>query len=87
MAGGIQKANGLSWSSPTRIAFLIADAPCHGLEFHDFDDTYPHGTLGIDIKKELAMLLSNCKTTGEGTMSVYFGKITTGADRMIRRFD
>lgn len=84
MAGGIQKANSLSWFNPTRIAFLIADCPCHGREFHHYDDTYPSGTPGINIINELRILqkLSGSK----GSMSVHFGRITNHTDEMLSRF-
>ena len=41
MAGAIQEVNKLSWSNPSQVTFLIADAPCHGEEFH------PYGTPGL----------------------------------------
>lgn len=47
MAGAIQEVNKLSWSNPTKVTFLIADSPCHGSEFHPYDDSYPEGTPGI----------------------------------------
>jgi hypothetical protein len=79
MAGGIQKANELSWKHLTRIAFLIADSPCHGLQFHTFDENYPAGSPGIDIKKELQTLLAN--------KGVYFGRSSGSTDKMIQRFE
>jgi Alpha-kinase family len=84
MAGGIQKANKLSWSSRTRVAFLIADCPCHGSEFHSLQDNYPGGTPGIDIRNELRALVD--KSDG-GTMSVFFGRLTAHTDSMIQRFE
>jgi hypothetical protein len=84
MAGAIQKANGLSWVHPTRMAFLIADAPCHGSEFHSFDDSYPAGSPGVDIVSELQTLVAN---HGHGSMTVYFGRITAHTDSMLRRFE
>lgn len=81
MAGGIQKANSLSWSHPTRVAFLIADCPCHGSEFHSYKDSYPSGTPGISITSELQALLK--RSGPNGTMSVYFGKITSYTDSML----
>uniref|UniRef100_A0A7S0F6H6 Alpha-type protein kinase domain-containing protein n=1 Tax=Craspedostauros australis TaxID=1486917 RepID=A0A7S0F6H6_9STRA len=83
MAGGIQHANALSWRQATRVAFIVADCPCHGREFHSLGDDHPNGTPGIDIKKELRALIGNC---GEGTMSVQFGRITAFCDSMIARF-
>ncbi|KAI2513693.1 alpha-kinase [Fragilaria crotonensis] len=84
MAGAVQKANGLSWAHPTRVVFLIADAPCHGSEFHSFADSYPAGSPGVDIKAELRTLISN---HGNGSMTVYFGRITDFTDSMLCRFE
>jgi len=86
MAGGIQIANNqLSWSQPTKIVFLIADSPCHGVEFHSLeDDNHPRGTPGIDILKEVRALQTN--KDPYGTTSVYFGRITERTDKMIQRF-
>lgn len=85
MAGGIQKANSLDWKNPTRVVFLIADAPCHGSEFHSFDDSYPKGSPGVDIQMELKRLLAN-HDSQSGSMTVHFGRIHHGTDSMIRRF-
>jgi hypothetical protein len=72
IAGGLQQANKLSWSNPTRIAFLIADAPCHGRDYHDGDigDSYPDGTPGINIAHELETLFRSRTANGGGTMAV-----------------
>jgi hypothetical protein len=83
MARGIQTANQLSWKQSTRVAFLIADVPCHGSEFHPRSDDYPNGTPGVDIKAELKTLFANGES---GTMTVNFGRITVETDQMIRRF-
>jgi hypothetical protein len=84
MAGGIQKANRLSWNNPTRLAFLIADYPCHGTEFHgSSDENYPDGTPGINIVDEIRSLLNN--RPENGSMSLHFGRITHCTDKMIDR--
>ena len=84
IAGGLQKANGLSWNNPTCLAFLIADYPCHGQEFHVLtDDSYPSGTPGINIVEEIKTLLK--KKSANGSMSLHFGKITSHTDTMIDR--
>jgi hypothetical protein len=43
--GGLHVARGLDWESETKILYHIADAPCHGREFHDsrLTDDYPDG--------------------------------------------
>jgi hypothetical protein len=66
MARGIQTVNQFSWKQSTRVAFLIADIPCHGSEFHPRSD-YPNGTPGIDNKAELKTMFANSET---GTMTV-----------------
>ena len=32
---GLEKASTLSWPEGTNLLFHVADAPCHGVEFHD----------------------------------------------------
>jgi hypothetical protein len=83
IAGGIQRVNGLNWSYPSRVVFLVCDMPCHGLEF-GYDSIYPQGTPGIDIVSELRRLKTNA---GDGTMTLNFGRITGHTDIMIRRFE
>jgi hypothetical protein len=83
IAGAIQQANRLGWSQPSRVTFLIADAPCHGREFHSYDDDYPSGTPGIDILQELKLLSKKC---GGGSMTVTFGRILHSTDNMLKRF-
>ena len=83
MAGAIQEVNKLSWSNPSQVTFLIADAPCHGSEFHPYRDNYPAGTPGISIIDELHHL----QTVGpQNTMTITFGRITEHTDQMIECF-
>jgi hypothetical protein len=43
VAGGFEKALEQNWTSKTKYAVLIADAPCHGSKYHDDQDDYPDG--------------------------------------------
>lgn len=43
MAGAFNLALEQDWISQCKYAILIADAPCHGKQYHDHDDTYPKG--------------------------------------------
>ena len=50
VAGAFQKALNKRWGNGTKLAFLITDAPCHGIKYHDLDqnnklfkDNYPDG--------------------------------------------
>jgi len=44
--GGLRKALDLSWSAlddSVKLAYLVADAPCHGSQYHNTNDDYPAG--------------------------------------------
>jgi Alpha-kinase family/von Willebrand factor type A domain len=99
MATGIRHANRLSWAHPTRLVFIVADAPCHGIEFHDFDDDYPMGTPGVRIVTELQTLLASAGTAagtggfgpgdrdgGGSSVSLYFGRLSSSTDEMLHRW-
>jgi len=83
MANAIRETNKLSWANPSKVTFIIADALCHGSEFHSCVDSYPRGTPGIDIVSELRILQ---KLGGQSCMSITFGRITSQTDLMINRF-
>ena len=50
MGGGLQSALKYKWTSNTRFAILIADAPCHGEQYHGVKkfDSHPKGDFKID---------------------------------------
>ena len=48
MVGGLKRALNYTWKSYSRFAMLIADAPCHGVQYHEMSggvdfDYYPDG--------------------------------------------
>ena len=43
VAGGLDLALKMSWDHQIRICILVADAPCHGKQFHSSHDNYPNG--------------------------------------------
>ena len=43
IVGGFQKTLNLSWQSSSRIVMHVADAPCHGTQYHSMHDDYPSG--------------------------------------------
>ena len=45
MGGGLQSALNYNWTSNTRFVILIADAPCHGEQYHEIKnfDSFPQG--------------------------------------------
>ena len=48
VAWGFEQANKLKWTSNAKFAILIADAPCHGLKYHDKNliDNFKNGVVG-----------------------------------------
>ncbi|KAJ1408915.1 kinase-like domain-containing protein [Ochromonadaceae sp. CCMP2298] len=38
VAGALQTALGLAWQSAAKLLIWIGDAPCHGVEYHDYGD-------------------------------------------------
>ena len=44
VAGGFENALKQNWQAKSKYAIFIADAPCHGREYHDTgSDDYPKG--------------------------------------------
>ena len=45
MVGGLQYALEYKWKGKSRFAILIADAPCHGVQYHGYpnEDKHPEG--------------------------------------------
>jgi hypothetical protein len=64
--------------------FHIADAPCHGTEFHNIGinlrDTYPDGDPSRRSLNTLFSVLSRNK------IQYHFGKITEQTNRMVEKF-
>ena len=42
MVGGLVNALEYDWNSNTKFALLIADAPCHGIQYHEVPDFDSH---------------------------------------------
>jgi hypothetical protein len=84
MATAVRLANRLSWAHPTRVAFIVSDAPCHGVEFHHFPDDYPLGTPYVSIVSELRRFLAS--SGGSGSTSIFFGRISNSTDQMLHRW-
>ena len=83
VAWGIEKALEKNWESEARYSILIADAPCHGLKYHDteiMDDEYPNGVPG---RKNIEVLI---KELAEKNVSLYCVEITEFTDIMFKIF-
>lgn len=81
--GGLQKAVTLNWSmnAGTKVMFHIADAPCHGNEFHaGIRDNYPGGDPQGRTTSALFTSIRQLQ------IAYYFGKITPSTDKMIGKF-
>uniref|UniRef100_A0A914D067 VWFA domain-containing protein n=1 Tax=Acrobeloides nanus TaxID=290746 RepID=A0A914D067_9BILA len=82
--GGIEKMLNLSWSTENafKVVFHIADAPCHGRDFHalgDLDSNAagdPNGRSHIDLFKQIR----------DKGVEYYFGKINNSTDLMVQKF-
>ena len=83
VAWGIEKALEKNWESEARYSILIADAPCHGLKYHDtevMDDEYPNGVPG---RKNIEVLI---KELAEKNVSLYCVEITEYTEIMFKIF-
>ncbi len=83
VAGGLNRICGLTWGpSDVRMVFHIADAPAHGLDFHDirvsdrYPDGDPEGQDPIESLKHLA-----CQE-----VEYTFVRITSSTDKMVDVF-
>jgi hypothetical protein len=79
--GGLEKAGELQWSAPTRILFHVADAPCHGKQYHDdVLDDWPNGDPRSLKAKDLLKVLE------DKNVKYWFAKLTDKTDKMITEF-
>jgi hypothetical protein len=79
--GGLYAALSLDWchgDTSAKHVFLIADAPCHGMAYHDLDDNYPVGDPKGLVIEQLAERLMN-----EKGAKFWFMKINETTDKMI----
>ena len=81
MAGGLHKALQLTWKARTRSLILIADAPCHGREFHPFEEDARNAE--VQETYEPAVVLPQLRAAH---VDLVFAKITKGTDQMLDRF-
>jgi hypothetical protein len=82
ICGGFEKAIKQSWSeNSTKVAVIVADAPCHGREYHNDEDThdyYPDGdTKGRCLRRQTAELASM-------EVDLYAIKINNSTNTMFR---
>ena len=81
--GALNVACNLSWNSALRMLYHIADAPCHGEDYHDksMGDSHSAGDpLGLRAED----LISNLKGKN---IEYFFGRINNSTDLMINKFN
>ncbi|KAG0564826.1 hypothetical protein KC19_8G143000 [Ceratodon purpureus] len=81
---GIARVAQLSWDATNRLVFHIADAPCHGLKFHELGvgDFYPHGDIyDRTIEDQLRILYEVCHVS-----TYFFCHLNATTRKMIRVF-
>lgn len=80
---GIARVAQLSWDATNRLLIHVADAPCHGMQFHDgVGDHYPAGDkLGRSIGSQLQILYEVCHIS-----TYFFCHLNNTTRKMIRAF-
>ena len=79
--GGLEEAGQLQWTAPNRILFHVADAPCHGKQYHDdVLDDFPNGDPRSLNAQDLLKVLE------DKNVKYWFAKLTDKTDKMITKF-
>jgi hypothetical protein len=80
---GIARVAGFNWNASNRLLIHIADAPCHGIQFHDgVGDHYPAGDkYGRSIDDQLKLLFERCKVS-----TYFFCHLNTSTRKMLQEF-
>jgi hypothetical protein len=86
VCGGLEEAAKLDWAAPSRHIFLIADAPCHGKQYHSLDEHYPNGDPKGRVPEQ--QLVDIAQDVGsEASLSITFLKLTRHTDQMLTVFN
>ncbi len=84
ICGGLHKASQLNWTSKAKYIFIIADCPCHGSNYHNLTDSFPHGDpLGMVPEKQLEDLMRPDGKYGTRGIQVTFVRVTAQTDKMV----
>jgi hypothetical protein len=82
VAGAIRKLNAMNWrENACKLAFHVADAPAHGILYHDngVTDDYPQEIAGMTLFPEICLLASE-------EVSLTFIRIDSCTDIMTNKF-
>jgi len=80
IAGGFFQALKLSWKSSTKLVIHIADAPCHGKQYHDSMDNHSNGDPEGRIPEDLLRKMCN------QSIDFYFCRINNRTNKMTSIF-
>ena len=77
LCGGLRAASRLVWTANTRLAVVLTDAPCHGMNYHlEPADDYPQGDPKGDTPE---VLIEKLHQLG---VQVCFVRVEQAIDRM-----
>ena len=80
--GGLKVASDQDWASATRVLYHVADAPCHGRQYHTgVGDDYPDGHPKDTPAEQLMAALKRQQ------IIYFFGRLDPSTDTMIREFN
>ena len=81
MAWAFEMALNKNWKYNARAIVLVADSPCHGKKYHNYEDSFPDGIpYRKNIEESLEILAKN-------NISLYCIKITEQTDIMFQEFE
>jgi hypothetical protein len=81
--GGLAEASAFDWKYHNKILILCADAPCHGVDFHDgCGDRFPDGV--FEGSRNAAPVLQGLR---QQDVNFTFLKINHSTDKMVQKFD
>ena len=83
LLGGLDQALKLQWQSRTRVLILIADAPCHGKEYHNLVDSPNNARFADPLHADT---LLRAMSGPRFNIDLTFCRIHADTDKMIARF-
>ena len=82
MLGGLDQALKLDWKGKTRIIILVADAPCHGKEFHNLEESSANANYHDPFKPDTLLRAMGTRFN----IDLTFCRISADTDIMISKF-
>ena len=81
VAGAFEQVKNFTWKSNTRLIFHVADAPCHGTQYHDsrWSDNFPRGDPKFDPEESIKFFAKN-------RIDYYFLRLDDYTDIMCDKF-